>query len=143
MCGVIAVLRRHSTRPEPDGAALLAALDAALEALGRGFEGVAGAAAAAGDVDRALRGVPGTAALVGDQALASAIGERAARLDARIATLEATLDAGPLDLGGRPVEEVNAALVACKDAVWAVGRDRLRTAAAVGDLAGPGAGRGA
>ena len=41
------------------------------------------------------------------------------------------------------VEAVNAALVRLKDAVWAVRRDRLRTARAVADLARPGAGAAA
>ena len=43
-------------------------------------------------------------------------------------------------LAGAELERVNAALIALKDAVWAVQRDRLRTAAAVADLAGPDAG---
>ena len=137
MCGVIAVLRRPSGRPQPDREELLAALDRASDALHGGpaaLEAVAGEARA---VDRALRGVPGIARLVGDSTLVGEIAARVDALDAALAELEAALDAGTADLGGRDLEAVNAAVVAAKDAVWGIGRDRLRTARAVAALAGP------
>ncbi len=136
MCGVIAVLRRRSTRPVPDGAELLGALDRALVALTDGVGGLVAATAEVGAVDRALRGAPGVALLVGDPRVRAAVGERVAGLEAAVATLETALDAGVAELAGRPLEHVNAALIACKDVVWAIARDRLRTAAAVADLVG-------
>jgi len=41
---------------------------------------------------------------------------------------QAALDANAADLSTVELEDVNAALVRLKDAVWAVGHDRLRTA---------------
>jgi glucosamine--fructose-6-phosphate aminotransferase (isomerizing) len=138
MCGVIAVLRRKSGRTVPDATELIAGLDRALGALASGVAGLEEAAATVAEVDRALRGAPGAALLVGDPEVAAAINTAVAGLDAVLAGLEAALDDGTADLGDRDLEEVNAALIACKDATWAVGRDRLRTAAAVADLlAGP------
>jgi len=143
MCGVVAVLRRRSDRPRPDPALIVASLDRAGEHLGEGLAGLPAAAEEIAAVDRALRGVPGVALLVNDPAVAPLIAERVTRLEAALVTLEAALDDGRADLGDQTVEAVNAALVACKDAVWAVGRDRLGTAAAVRALAGPDAGRAA
>jgi len=137
MCGVIAVLRRRSNRPLPDGDQLVAALDRAVQELGRGAPGLAALAAEAGAVDRALRGVPGAELLVGQPDVTAAISSRVAHLEAGLIALEAGLDAGTVDLGGVPLEAVNAAAVEAKDAVWAIGHDRLRTAAAVSLLAGP------
>ena len=141
MCGVIGVLRRRSSRPEPDGTALLAALDRAVSDLASGVAGLEAATAEVTAVDAALRGASGVALLVGDQRLAAALADRVAELEAALTTLEAALDAGAADLARQPLEQVNAALIACKDAVWAVGRDRLRTAAAVAALMGDATGR--
>jgi glucosamine--fructose-6-phosphate aminotransferase (isomerizing) len=136
MCGVIGVLRRRSARPEPDGADQLAALDRAVAAIASGVAGLGAATADVTAVDAALRGAPGVSVLVRDPALVAAVADRVAELEAGLTTLEAALDAGTADLGGDTLEQVNAALIACKDAVWAVGRDRLRTAAAVAALMG-------
>src|SRR5579871_597433 len=137
MCGVIGVLRRRSSRPEPEGPPLIAALDGATTAMrDGGVGGLVEASGALASVDRALRGAPGVVALVADPALAAALSERCAVLEADLAALEAALDDGTADLGDRAVEDVNAASVACEDAVWAVGRDRLGTAAAVVTLMG-------
>jgi glucosamine--fructose-6-phosphate aminotransferase (isomerizing) len=141
MCGVIGVLRRRATRPDPDGAAQLAGLDRAVAALALGVAGLPAATREIAGVDCALRGSPGAALLVGDQPLRAELAARAATLDAAVTALEAALDAGTLDLAGQPLEEVNAALIACKDGVWAIGRDRLGTAAAVAALLGTGGGR--
>src|SRR4051794_20131662 len=137
MCGIIAVLRRPSTRAVPDGSGLLADLDGAWGLLTAGPARLAEAAGRVAAVDRALRGVPGVIALLGDRQLATDTAERLTRFEGWIKSTEADLDAGRLGLSGRTLEDVNAALVALKDAVWAVGHDRLRTAAAVGELAGP------
>ena len=136
MCGVIAVIRKRSARALPDGPTLIAGLDRAIALLAGGATTVSAAAEAVTQVDVALRGVPGVTVLLGDAALRSAIQQRIAELDAELSSLEAALDDASIDLGGQSLEAVNAAVVACKDAVWAVGRDRLRIAAAVGVLVG-------
>ncbi|MEA3075905.1 MAG: hypothetical protein QOF60_813 [Actinomycetota bacterium] len=133
MCGIIAVLRRRSSRPAPHGDELLALLDAAVSA-----SDLAQAAAKVVEVDALLRGVPGVQALLRSPGLAEAIEGRLDRLIGRQREVEGALDAGTLP--GAEVERTNAALVALKDGVWAVGRDRLRTAREVEALAGPGAG---
>jgi glucosamine--fructose-6-phosphate aminotransferase (isomerizing) len=140
MCGIIAVLRRRSTRPAPD----LGALEARLaEIVGR-LEGIPTAADPVVDasdvaavleaVDRALSGIPGLAALLGDRLALAALEHRAedlARTLARVdAEVEAVLAAGLVD----DVESLNAAFVRSKDALWAIRRDRLRSARAVDDL---------
>src|SRR5262249_29926196 len=52
--------------------------------------------------------------------------------------LEADLDRGALELPLGQQEDINATLVALKDACWAIDRDRLGMARAVADLTPPG-----
>lgn len=142
MCGIIAVLRRSSDRAGPEVADLLGAVLAAqrdLETAARATELDAGGFARAAErldaVDRALRGVPGVRALLASPAV---MVELAARLDdirAIADSVEADLDTGARR--ARVLETVNAAIGRVRDATWAIRRDRLRTAAAVRDLAGP------
>jgi glucosamine--fructose-6-phosphate aminotransferase (isomerizing) len=144
MCGIVGVVRQRATRPVPDAAAQVHWLDDALAALkdAPGPDGaVADALRAAAElvegVDAELRGVPGVRALLGDPQAALVIGDRVEQLTARLDALEAELDAGlGVSLAPAVLEHVNAALVRARDAVWAVGRDRLRTAREVGALAG-------
>jgi len=147
VCGIIAVLRRPSDRALPDLPGLAAELvtarghlTAALTAVeaGDGALGAAhlrDAAEHAAAVDAALRGVPGATALLADRRGAVRVRDDAEALGPLLARLEAALDAGAVDADD--VEPVNEALVAAKDAAWAVARDRLRTADAIhGLLAG-------
>ena len=88
---------------------------------------------------------PGVHALLSAPDLADGLAARLEVISARLDDLEAELDA---DAGASPslgsddgrgasdLEALNAALVRARDAVWAVGRDRLRTARAVAALAG-------
>ncbi|HWJ63867.1 MAG TPA: SIS domain-containing protein [Acidimicrobiales bacterium] len=140
MCGIIAVVRRRSVRSTPTSAELLALLDGAAEALRAApAEGLAGAVADIAErveaVDRLLRGTPGIAALVNDRGLAPAVDGACADIGAALAHREGGLDDDPA--AGAALEAVNAAVIRLKDALWAVQRDRLRTARAVADLAGP------
>jgi glucosamine--fructose-6-phosphate aminotransferase (isomerizing) len=144
MCGIVGVVRRRATRPGPDAAALVQDLDAALAAYGADGPLLArlhAVAASTEAVDAALRGVPGVRALLGDPQAALLIGDRVEQLTSGFDALERALDAGepgPVDPAFTPteLELVNAALVRARDAVWAVGRDRLRTAREVASLAG-------
>src|SRR4051812_46195535 len=132
MCGIIAVVRRRSSRRPPAAADLTGHLDVAADALGgSGWPGLVGlerAAKAVAGVDAALRGVPGVQALVGDPTLAQMLAERVGGVEARVHALEQALDQGDLRPEEGDVEAVNAAVVRLKDACWALLRDRLRNA---------------
>ncbi len=136
MCGIVAVLRRPSRRPPPSGDAVLSALDTALATVD--LESLGDVAASVAAVDRSLRGVAGVRALV-DPALRGRVEARVHRLEAEVARIEADLDAGGRPLTPAAIEAVNAALIGLKDGLWAIRQDRLRTARAVGELAGAGA----
>jgi len=139
MCGIIAVLRKRSTREVPASDSLVGPfgaltkeletaeaqdLAAAIDAAATGLEGV----------DRALRGVPGIQALIEDRSLAVIIDEHITELTAVLASIESRIDETVPSSG---LEATNAAVVRLKDVLWAIQRDRLRTASAVADLAGP------
>ena len=140
MCGIIAVLRRRSDRSTPAGSDLLALLEggpaaltvADLGAFAPALDEVAGRVE---EVDRLLRGTSGVKALLADRGLAPMIDGLAGEIANALAGREAGLDDVTADPAG--LEAVNAAVIRLKDALWAVQRDRLRTAVAVADLAGP------
>ena len=134
MCGIVAILTRPSTRAVPTADEVLGLLDRAVAA-----PTLVEATGLVAEVDRLLHGVPGTLALVGRSEFVAGIGARLDRLDARIADAERALEADP-HLSPDDLELRAAELIEVCDAVWAVRRDRLRTAAAVGELAGRDAG---
>jgi glucosamine--fructose-6-phosphate aminotransferase (isomerizing) len=143
MCGIIGVVRRRATRVPPATPVLVAALDEVLRGLSPWADGsgadptdLAQLASAIEHVDVELRGVPGVRALLGDRAAALALADRTERLAGLLARAEDALDAGRVRHEGGALEAVNAALLRAKDATWAVQHDRLRTARAVGELAG-------
>ena len=135
MCGVVAVLRRPSTRPVPDRAALLDALDAAAGALASAPSELVLGAERLEWVDVQLRGVPGARALLDDPELDPAIRRRLSAMEASVHAVERQLDAGEAATGPG-LEPLNAALVRVKDVLWALGRDRLRAATEIRDLLG-------
>ncbi|HEX6311092.1 MAG TPA: SIS domain-containing protein [Acidimicrobiia bacterium] len=146
MCGIVAVVRRPSERAVPNASELAGGLEAARSALEQAdLAALAAAAERIEAVDAELRGTPGVRCLLEDRAGFVAIEHHAEALRLALERLESDLDAGN-DAGGvagvapGDWETVNAAMVRLRDAVWAVARDRLRTAVAVGDLAGPDAG---
>ena len=140
MCGIVGVVRRRATRAVPHAAGLVEELDLAVAAFERDAdlaERLLEVARAVERIDIALRGVPGVRALLGEPQAALLIADRVEHLTDRLDALEAELDAGlGATLAAADLEAVNAALVQARDAVWAVGRDRLRTAREVGALAG-------
>lgn len=146
MCGIIAVLRRRSDRNPPASADVLALLQGAADELADVpaadlASRLADLAARAEATDRLLRGTPGVRALIADRGLAAALGDGVEEICTALDQRERALDADGTD--ARQLEQVNAAIIRLKDALWAVQRDRLRTARAVADLAGSGAGRAA
>jgi glucosamine--fructose-6-phosphate aminotransferase (isomerizing) len=148
MCGIIAVVRRPSDRIPPVAADVVLGVERAWasasgarqvdEATARHL---AGAAAELEAVDARLRGSAGLECLLGDPGRRAELDRRAAGLEELVGAFEAGLDAGAAGQPAATVEAVNAALVRLKDALWAVRRDRIRTAEAVETLAGPDPGR--
>lgn len=145
MCGLVGVVRRPAQGAPPDLAPLLKKLEAASARLGGEVAAPdAGAlheaAAAVQTVALALRGPLGSDALLADLVAMGAFDHRAAELTAHLVAIEGTLDAAAATDAdpAEVVEARNAALVSCKDAVWALQWDRLGTARAIDDLAGRG-----
>ncbi|MCP3911956.1 MAG: SIS domain-containing protein [Actinomycetia bacterium] len=87
-------------------------------------------------VDRLLDASPGVAALLADAGLAPALERALAELNTGVGRLETQLDVGELGTDPAVQEGINAAIIRLKDALWAVERDRLRTAAATAGLLG-------
>ena len=152
MCGIIAVVRRPSDRVPASSEALLALAERAAEDAG-GFahlppgvelaELLATVTAPLTQVDDALRGSAGVRTLLADAALAPTLDRLAASVEARADAVEGALDHAESLGSTADLERVNAALVALRDAAWAIRRDRLPTAAKVAELAGSDPGRAA
>lgn len=144
MCGIIAVVRRPSLRQPPGFAEVLDRLEAASQLLAGTITSqlvtvapVADAANAVADADRLLRGVAGVRALLEVSGLRVATENLIDGVARQITDLERHLDStaqGPNSLTGRELERLNASVIALKDAVWAVQRDRLRAADSVNEL---------
>jgi glucosamine--fructose-6-phosphate aminotransferase (isomerizing) len=147
MCGIIAIARRRSERePEPVGP-LLERLEQAgahlSSAEGTPRDRLEAAAVQLEGVDESLRGVPGVRTLLDSPEGAAAIERLVTTLSADADRIEAELDdshaaarAGVTAEVRDELEATNAALIRCKDALWAIGRDRLRAAARVASLGG-------
>src|SRR5262245_28730523 len=141
MCGIVAVIRRPPVGVPPNLAPLLFDLDAVgarlAEPGGDGAAALREAAAAIGGTARTLRGPLGAGALIADQVASAAFEHRAVGLGERFAGIEAALDrAADTGVDVDDIEARNAALIECKDAVWALRYDRLATAHAIEELAG-------
>jgi glucosamine--fructose-6-phosphate aminotransferase (isomerizing) len=146
MCGIVSVVQRDPERGAPALTDVVAALEAAqsfvpftptapdlVEVIRRCAEHVERA-------DAMLRGIGGVLCLCGDPSSIPLVGNQAGEMWRQTERLETALDADP---SGQPIEDVNAALLRLKDALWAVGRDRMRTASGAIDLAGRDATRSA
>lgn len=130
MCGIVGVITRPTTRQVPGADEIVAALDAAVDA-----SELVDATSHLARLDGVLRGVAGATALVGRHELIAAVVARLDQLEARGVARDLELEATE-GLDTDEIERASAELVAFKDAVWALREDRLRTARAVGDLAG-------
>ena len=151
MCGIIAVVRRPPTGAPPQLAPLLSELDSAVARLAapdvdRHVVALREAADTIQGVARALRGPLGAGALIAEPVMSAGFEHRANELAAWLLAIEGQLDSAAGDAGADAddIEARNAALIKCKDAVWALQWDRLATARAIEDLAARGPlGRGA
>ena len=145
MCGIIAVLRRRSERIPPSSAEVLGLLEHGSGAFAGALDGpdplatLVPVAERLEAADRLLRGAAGVRALIGDRVLAGTVERMCDELQRELDALEGRLDAGEVSSPSE-LEALNAVVVRLKDAVWAIQRDRLRTAREVADLGGAGAG---
>jgi glutamine---fructose-6-phosphate transaminase (isomerizing) len=137
MCGIIGVISRPPDRPIPEAGEILGALDEAiasrpdLEAVTRTVRGA----------DHLLRGLPGVLALIDRHELVSAIVARLDQLDAFVAEVDQALERDVTDVD--ELERTGAQLISLRDSLWAIRRDRLRTAREVAVLGGRDASVGA
>jgi glucosamine--fructose-6-phosphate aminotransferase (isomerizing) len=144
MCGIIAVVRRRTARTAPARADILGLLGPVRELLAP--DDIASldvrlerAADALERVNAMLRGVAGVEALLQSPDLRAAITHDTDLIASAMALLDARLDTEAVP----ELERINAALARVRDERWAIAKDRLRTAEAVGDLLNGSSGRAA
>ena len=138
MCGIIAVVRRPSTRATPTSQAVLdlVAGQAALFVSGPdATDTIAGVGARLAEADALLRGVPGLRLLLAEPSLGPALVHHCDELLAAIEQEEQRLEQDGT-LSTSQLEARNQALIAVRDGVWAITRDRLRAAEVVSRLNG-------
>ena len=148
MCGIIAVVRRPADGAGPDPTEILEPLAQAagrLRALGVGdgeldTDELRSIAALVDGVNAVLRSAAGVVALSGSPALLAEVELSVGSLETSIEGIDSVLDAGTIS-DGVLLERFNAAMIALKDAVWAISRDRLRAARQVRELSGSTASR--
>ena len=138
MCGIIAIVRRRTSRPAPSTDKLVAELERAIALVPAPtasdlVDRLAAIAEIFAGVDHELRGEAGLRALLADRSLVNAAAGAAAQVNELILAVEAHLDAEGDSFVG--LEAVNAVIVELKDAAWAIERDRLRAAIEVTELA--------
>ena len=138
MCGIIAVVRRPSTRPTPSASEVID-LVSGLAVTVTEAEDITAALTVAGgrldEADRLLRGVPGLRLMLADRSLASSLrlhcGELLDVVVAEETRLEREGGVDTVDLERRNYEFIRA-----RDGIWAITRDRLRAAEVVASLSG-------
>lgn len=137
MCGIIGVVRRPDHRPALDRTVVLdrvAAVIHALESDAPLLDRLGDAGRLAVDLDLDLRSMPGVRALVDDPELLARCGHHFAELADLVVATEAIIDE---TVAVDEAEAYNAAMIALKDAAWALQRDRLRTASLIAEFVGP------
>jgi len=138
MCGIIAVVRRPSTRSTPASSEVLDLVSGLAASLINAADptsafDAAGTSLAAADA--LLRGVPGLRLMVAEPGLSTALIHHCDEILAAVEAEERRLeqDGG---LSTRELEARNEALIAVRDGAWAITRDRLRAATVVDQLSG-------
>jgi glucosamine--fructose-6-phosphate aminotransferase (isomerizing) len=140
MCGIIAVVRRRSTRTPPAPEAVLDLLQPLPALIDVGDdddvleERLLQAVRALGDANALLTGVPGLHALLYSPDVRAAVQWHCDQLGAGLAHIDVELDTGRINLDAERLERINGALLQAKDMRWAIAEDRVRTAEAVADL---------
>src|SRR3954471_6435824 len=140
MCGIIAVVRRRSTRTPPSANDILDPLAAVFSLLDTDLSDATleqlldQASVMLDEVASRLGGVPGTYALLASPDVRAAVLAHCREIGSALRAIDTHLDGAHLDLDGLRLERVNAALVRTKDLRWTIAEDRVRAAEAVGDL---------
>ena len=138
MCGIIAVVRRPSTRAIPDIDSLIESITDLASLVRDGADPTTGLREAADRLfaaDTALRGVPGLQLMLSERSLTDTIAHHVGSLGAVIETLESGDDADT-EVDTAELERRNHELGRVRDGMWALCRDRIRAADAVSELAG-------
>ncbi len=133
MCGIVAIVRRPSTRPVPDAADVIGMVEAASVALAGPAASAPKLSTAAEQLQAAnelLGGVAGLRLLLGSPETADTLATLIDEATASVGALDARLDADPA-LDPAELEHLNEPLVRIRDGLWALGRDRLGAARAV------------
>ncbi len=137
MCGIIAVLRGPDQRQSLSAEDVLPRLATAVETLRSATTDaeqmstkILEAAELLASIDQSLRSVPGVRLLVFDRAAALSVEGELRQAAEALEAIDNQLDELTDEL-----EQVNSSLIAVRDALWAIERDRLRTAEAIIDLA--------
>ena len=131
MCGIIAVLRRPSTRPMPSASEIATLVDQAQELLKKGdLLALVGSTQLLKEVDHLLRGGPGLLSFFANPELADQLEDRLALFVETLLSREEVLVAAEKD-----PEEVNEAVTEMRDALWALSRDRIGAYRGVRSLA--------
>ena len=144
MCGIVAIVRRPSTRPVPGAAEVTGMVEAAVTALSDGAAVAGGrlgglaqqlgpAAERLHAANRLLGGVPGLRLLLGSPEVADTLRDLIDSATASVAALEARLDADT-SLDPAELEHLNEEMVHLRDGLWALGRDRLGASHSVSKL---------
>jgi glutamine---fructose-6-phosphate transaminase (isomerizing) len=136
MCGIVGIVSRPPSRPAPTADEIIGGLETALARCGD----PGAVTAAARVVDAALHGLPGVLALADRHDVVAAITARLDQLDAYAADVDAALAVAAPGLDLDHLEAASAASIELRDVLWAIRRDRLRTAHEVATLAGRDAG---
>ncbi len=138
MCGIITVVRRRTSRPVPTAEDLSGLLDAATGALPEPsavtVDSLDVAASSLEALDTALRGEAGLRAMLEHAALEPTLRDGLGRLREVTETVEERLERESDRFDD--LESLNAGIIRVKDALWAIERDRIRTAREVARLAG-------
>jgi glucosamine--fructose-6-phosphate aminotransferase (isomerizing) len=139
MCGIIAIVRRRTSRPLPDVGQLAEQVrqvtGGPLSPNGKDLPPrLQSAADVLDSVDSQLRGEAGLSAMIASKNFVETMQDLLSDINAEIEAVEAFLERE--GEGFDALEAVNGALINLKDAVWAIERDRLRAVREVTDLAG-------
>lgn len=137
MCGIIAVLRKTDVRPPLEASYAVPPLVEADERLSNASSEdpslhieLSHIAELLTQANNSLRSMPGVRLLISDSSVREKCREKIESINSKYQKLELVLDQKSENL-----EALNASVSSGRDAAWAIGKDRLRNALAIIDLA--------
>ncbi len=140
MCGIVAIATQSDDRPPVEPELLVPVLlEAAQELAGidnpvTQIPQLRHAAEMCREVDHRLRSLPGVRRLVGNSQIQTATSKAAKKLANELARIDALLDMSYPDSAVSAIAEATELTGQLADSVFAIARDRLRTATAIADL---------